>query len=252
MWELRDQQARWESPDLSATVDLGHPDAGLAVAHTRLGSARIPLHHIHLGGLKSRGPQWQEPLQDAWTRGDDLFAAYHPRQLHANQLEVYWRILRGVSVPAVEWIVSVHTGLLDDLPTTWMRSTLPATHLRWLPFGPGATRELPVTPANPVGPELVGLACGDAPGAVLAELPGGGQYLEAVHPADYSAVEVSAANGGRIIRSRLFPDRLEKGVIRRARLRGWFLPPVHSPDSNLELATTLLRQFSESTPPLTT
>jgi hypothetical protein len=54
----------------------------------------------------------------------------------------------------------------------------------------------------------------------FGQLPGG--YLEMVHPADFDHVEFEPGPNPGILRSRfkLFEEHLEKGVIRRARVRG--------------------------------
>jgi hypothetical protein len=72
-------------------------------------------------------------------------------------------------------------------------------------------------------------------------------YAEMVHPTDF----VSAEANGRpptCVRSTLFPEGLEKGVIRRARICGWFLPT----ENDLETAVELAKQFVDEPLPLTT
>ena len=50
------------------------------------------------------------------------------------------------------------------------------------------------------------------------------------------------------ITSKLFPERLEKGVIRRGRICAWFLPR----EADLAIAAELFRRFVSQPPPLTT
>jgi hypothetical protein len=46
----------------------------------------------------------------------------------------------------------------------------------------------------------------------------------------------------------LFPERLEKGVIRLARICGWFMPA----ENDLATAVELAKRFVAEPPPLTT
>ena len=50
-----------------------------------------------------------------------------------------------------------------------------------------------------------------------------------------------------MLRATLFPERLEKGVIRRGRVCGWFMPV----ENDLETAVRLARAFVEEPLPLT-
>jgi hypothetical protein len=71
-------------------------------------------------------------------------------------------------------------------------------------------------------------------------------YAEMVHPTDFVMAE---ADGGQCYaRSTLFPERLEKGVIRRGRVCGWFLPT----ENDLATAVELASQFVDEPLPLTT
>jgi hypothetical protein len=144
-------------------------------------------------------------------------------------------------------IVSVQTNLLDSDPSILATSVLPIECILRLQ-GPAADQfELlsiddptpqPATPA------------GDA-GLLLFRLAGGRlSYVEMVHPADFCGVSVTVEDALKHwVRSsfQLFPERLEKGVIRRARLRGCFLPR----NGDRTGAVTLYREFAASAPPLT-
>ena len=79
-------------------------------------------------------------------------------------------------------------------------------------------------------------------------LPSQVSYVEMVHPSDFRTVELTWRDGQAAVRTPLFADRLEKGVIRRGRVRGWL---VSSP-GDLAAAERLFREFAESEPPLTT
>jgi hypothetical protein len=72
-----------------------------------------------------------------------------------------------------------------------------------------------------------------------------------VHPSDFYQGTVALVDKTSAVcesRIRLFPDALEKGVIRCARVRGYFLPRAN----DLESAQVLFQEFARSQPPLTT
>jgi hypothetical protein len=72
--------------------------------------------------------------------------------------------------------------------------------------------------------------------------------LEAVFPTDFIATEPASATAGGVAWNRLlFGEQLEKGVIRRARIAGWFLPR----ENDLTIALRLWGEFCNSPPPLT-
>jgi hypothetical protein len=75
-------------------------------------------------------------------------------------------------------------------------------------------------------------------------------YAELPLPADCSSAEVEFSFPEarvRLVRTRLVADRLEKGVIRRARICGWFLPS----ENDLAAAVELAKQFVDEPLPLT-
>ena len=72
-------------------------------------------------------------------------------------------------------------------------------------------------------------------------------YAEMVHPSDFVERRAALKNESWFCESVLFPERLEKGVIRRARISGWFLPA----ENDLAIAVNLARQFVAEPLPLT-
>lgn len=77
----------------------------------------------------------------------------------------------------------------------------------------------------------------------------GVSYAQAVHPSDFVSAtiitdEISGLWG---VASTLLPEHLEKGVIRRARICGWFLPAKN----DLQAAAALAQQFVDEPLPLT-
>jgi hypothetical protein len=73
-------------------------------------------------------------------------------------------------------------------------------------------------------------------------------YTQMVHPSDFAGANV-ALDGRQpmVVSSTLFPERLEKGVIRRGRVCGWVMPV----ENDLETAVKLAREFVDEPLPLT-
>ena len=145
-------------------------------------------------------------------------------------------------------IVSMQTSLLDSNPETVVATGMPIGDV----WGPGETVEstqqleynqfpLTVTTADDSHrPSLVIYQPRDTPFA----------YVEMVHPADFVATQVELNKWGESwATTRLFSERLEKGVIRRARIAGWHLPRKSNVHRS---ARELYTQFAAEPLPLTT
>ena len=71
------------------------------------------------------------------------------------------------------------------------------------------------------------------------------------HPTDFVSTELTHQDhmhGWNFFATKLLAERLEKGVIRRARICGWFLPA----ENDLSVAVELAKQFIDEPLPLTT
>jgi hypothetical protein len=214
-WRLIGQRAALTFGNLSANIDLRAFDLGLHDV-TWAGS---PLDTRVLGMGLPLVVDKQPAISESYIRGNDLIASFERPGPLAAVPQVYWRV-RPESAPStigVELIVSMRTDLLDSQPETRVVTE----------FGLAALRNQPVR---------------------IIDLPGGASYFQLVHPDDVFAVEERFANGRYRITTTLFPERLEKGVIRRARICGWFLPT----ENDLAVVVELARQFVAEPPPLTT
>ena len=141
----------------------------------------------------------------------------------------------------MELVISVQTHLLDIDPALGIRSQLEVSEV--------------LQCAN-TGPMRFELVAGPSPGSkgpYLSRLADGRtSYLQMVHPSDGcempdAGCEMRDAEHTVVLRHRLFPERLEKGVIRRGRLRGIFLSRHH----DIEVAAACYDEFVDSSPPLT-
>lgn len=185
---------------------------------------------------------------DLYVRGADLVADFAPAGPDRIAPQIYWRAScedRGVVV-RIELVLSVRTELLDSDPTwsfasfvieseLFHASALEARRFQKIAagkrtFGPDESRD-----------HLF----------VFRQRALGLSYAEMIHPTDFVAAEVTSATpDGQpplFLESKLFPEHLEKGVIRRGRICGWFLPA----EGDLETAVRLAKRFVDEPLPLT-
>ena len=246
MWKLDGTHATLDTPEFAASLDLAQPHLGLKVA--------TPQRDGHISS-RSEGqilqvhfplPPRAEDVQDCWTRGADLVVTYSQRSGRQVTSEIYWRLVRSCTdMFGTELILSVQTDLLDASPTTSASSQIPAAEAYWLrnPESLESGSYLRSTDS------LLQIDRAAGQGLFVFRIAGSPfSYVEMVHPTDFCSATVHWDDGAALLRWQLFPDSLEKGVIRRARLRGLFV----SQDNDLANAVRCFQEFAASPPPLTT
>lgn len=160
-------------------------------------------------------------ISESYQRGTDLILTFAPTDDEVRT-QLYYRILTvpGEDRFGVEWIVSLQTERLDSRP-------------RFV----STTR---VTVGGPIEP------MGQPPHAWIALLAGTRySVVELLAPVDVAALDLDDPGRSRI---EWRVERLEKGVIRRARARLFVVPTVGA----AEFARTALRDLLAAPPPLTT
>lgn len=245
MWQLAGTSAVWTSPELFARVDLLHPEAGLHDVRVReqplSGASFLRVETQHAGKGK-------ESLLDAYVRGCDLIATFAQTPARPIRPQIYWRALaheNGQQLGGLELIVSTQTSLLDadTSLTTW--SCVPAGEVLQLRDHLAAQFSRLISLPTEVTTE-------NGPGLFLFRPPHADwSYVEMVYPTDFAAARLLAEEGATgLVRltNTLFAERLEKGVIRRGRIRGVFL--ARSGDESAALA--VYDSFVASPLPLTT
>lgn len=249
LWTLSGNRGNLSLPGHRAMVDAEHPEHGLHV--TRVAGHMLPRNEllgVQLSALAAGEPV---VLIEAYGRGADLIATYAETPSQPARVQIYWRVIRERMPRPALWCVdlqvSVQTNLLDLHPQLDSRSRLPVAEVLRLahvdveefePLSapPGATVQL--SPDDGTGCLLLRTAESDL------------SYVEMVYPSDFagSAVRIDARDGTVQVTQRLFAESLEKGVIRRARIRGAYL----SRDGDVAAAAQLYREFVAEPPPLTT
>jgi hypothetical protein len=254
-WRIDGNIACLESNKLRCEVDILNPPSGLkilaaegAIIHdTTL--FRVGLPHSTIN-----------PVVDFFARGNDLVAIYSETAEHPFRAQIYWRsvpsaITQGSgrsldrateSFAALELILSIQTNLLDADPTLTVETELSAIQVSHLVDSQTERlTDLQIADSPVVLSPADGLGCfhfrlADSPLA----------YTEMVHPADFhrSTLERSAADSNALrLTHQLFAQRLEKGVILRSRIRGFFMPAETEP----AVLVRAYQDFATSDPPLT-
>ena len=242
-WRLDARTASLRLARLSAVV---HPlKPGLGLGELRIDGRPISAACCPLGvELFGAAPTAPTSIEE-YVRGGDLVATYADCPAPALRSQIYWRASSHRTegaIAAIELVISVQTSLLDSSPRLATRSLLCVD-------------------------EAVCLSSADAAKRIeegksscylyrLAETPF--SYAEMVHPAQFqeSAIEVPAKPNAKHdavpnrleLRHQLFSERLEKGVILRARVLGVFLDR----QGDSEAAARHYQAFLAAEPPLTT
>lgn len=260
-WQIDGQLVRFQQEGFAAQLTLAKPYEGLHVSFESLPSFNV------LGvSIDNRQPSEPTKPLDFYSRGDDLVVTY-PESPDAVRTQIYWHWAPGATtdgaagLPGFELRVSVQTHLLDSSPKIGVHSQLPASEvIECRGLDPGEYRAIPQTDSYPLAPP-------EEPclqGLIFRLDDSDFSYAQLLHPSDVltqseasacqvpsqTLVEVEsqhAANQPRCS-SRLFFEPLEKGVIRRARVRGIFVPR----ENDLESVAACGQRFVEQKLPLTT
>ena len=182
-----------------------------------------PLSGVQLLGIDSRPGVAEESILDRYIRGNDLVARYAQTEQRPVSPEVYWRAFTEANISGIDLIVSMQTDRLESDPSISIGNLLPAG-------------------------QFVKGAVGEA-GALFRPEHSDVSLLLAAHPSDCELLQTDAAPEGKsTISFVLFRPGLEKGVIRRGRLRAAFLPRAN----DQTLAGEQYHEFLTSQLPLTT
>jgi hypothetical protein len=225
-WKCEGQRAAVSLGDWTAHLDLSQPSAGLH--DVRFGEQPLTARIFQIDPREGAAPV-EIPVEiiDSYTRGEDLVVTYAETEQLPVRQQVYWRAFTEKSpagtIAGIDLIISMQTSLLYSDPTLSVVSEFPD----------GSTTRV-IDGGTLILHRLDGLACSIA---------------HCVHPTDCEQAEIiQAESGGAIASYRLFDPGLEKGVIRRARLRTALLP--RADDEQQALAA--YESLTAAAPPLTT
>ena len=237
-WAIQADRAELNSGSLHGVVNLCQPDQG--VHQLRLDDTPFP---GQLLGVDLNASQAAETPSDHYVRANDLIVTYQQAGERTVRTQLYWRSLPKGQSPAVgvELLVSVQTSLLDSDPAAHLTTRLPAQQVLCLS---GDDRWQCYSPSDLNGLQTLGNS-----GAILFRpIDVGFSYAQLVHPFDLVSSQLSIDSHQIQLGQKLFSGHLEKGVIRRGRVRGVLLPRE---DDQLH-ALRCLDELLTSEPPLTT
>jgi hypothetical protein len=246
-WRLEDGRAVLSSGMLQGEVGFD-----------QLGVRFVPLRwngreQLDICVLGASGPHFRDKplleIPEAYVRGCDLVVTYAKVPPHQISPQFYWRASWHAEFQAagIELIFSMQTELLDSRPQTSITSYGDTVHMFHADQLDAARFETLTRPSVAPG-HLFDRSQSAEHLLVWRDEQHGFSYAEMVHPTDFVSARIWPDAKPWNLESELFPDSLEKGVIRRARIAGWFMPA----ENDLQVAVELARQFVAEPPPLTT
>lgn len=244
LWQLSGFAAQLQAASLVARIDLQSPALGLKGLTWKSAPLIGSVLGIDLSQSSKIHGKSIGALVDGFARGSDLVAKYPETQSQPFTLEVYWRVAATESDQVqIDAIVSLQTSLLECYPTVQTITSLAAQEAWFVPSSGSKARLL----AHEVSPEQT-TSSDEFAGVVLRSADRSWSYLEMTHPEDLGTWQADCEESGKWRLQRLLGGEFqEKGVIRRLRVRGVFLPQ----EEDIEIASRLLREFASSPSPLT-
>ncbi len=249
MWHLDENKAVLKSPTFAIEIDIHAPQSG-AVLNQANGTAWRGgnLLRIH---SKSSDEVGDPKCESVHRRGPDLVVDYRMSKVPEFTWQVYWRALTDLDSPTVlggvELILSVQTELLDSDPRMLVESRLNDSRVFHIESGGHA----PVEAIEVAASDIQSPVKLNPPGILLTRpYEASCSYLELVHPSDFIDVEIVRTSPDAsefTSRFTMFEAPLEKGVIRRGRLRALLLPRQADTDA----ARSCYQQFVAAPIPLT-
>ena len=218
-WSLQANKATLDSTDFSASINLLDPGSGI----TNIQYCGSVIEGFVLGIAPSEHKiQAPGEIADAYVRGTDLVVTYTQTDDRPFALQIYWRLnFFDDDVVQIDGIVSLQTCLLESFPLIAAQTEVSSE----IAAGPGA-------------------------GILVRGHNSAWSYAELVQPEDRrDSPSIDALDTSRVaICHKLGGQFLEKGVIRRLRLRGLFMPR----DDDAQLADKYLTSLETEELPLTT
>jgi hypothetical protein len=249
---MTQQVVCWELNGPGATVKCGalqgfarYDSDGLDFVVTKWNQRPAP----GLSIFCSPGPaqlSGQMAVTERYIRGQDFIASGSPAGAQQIAPHVYWRSAwhEGRKAARLELVLSAQTDLLDSAPSWPIISCVRDATL----LHRDLQRDTDFKDISGVAANFTSPASNEQ--LFLFRIPSlGFSFAQMVHPSDFVSADVPLDGQPLlVVDSVLFPERLEKGVIRRGRICGWFMPI----DNDLENAAQLAREFVDEPLPLTT
>ena len=224
-WELKNETATAKTHTLTATFDASKPYRGLAVSFGKAEPIRL------FSFLLS------EPPIEQYVRGNDLVSKYPARNSDLVSYTTYYRLSEDGR--GIDFILSAQTSLLDSAPLTQVVSEFADAGLLFKPSESSPLRPVEGEQVFPTStcPQFFLVRPNEQPDHSIALM---------IHPTDFHRGNVRLEPLPTVSLS-LFPSALEKGVIRRGKLK------MHLVDrgNDVGIAEKLFDELEAAAPPLT-
>lgn len=229
MWQFDPQlrTALLSRSSYQASLDMNWPQRGLVPPSLPPGSDSE--HHCALQ-LEGLSPSAPFPPELAYSRGNDLVATY-PTTPERISMQVYWRIVSssaGCSAEGIEIVPSLQTDRLDATMRLTVSSRLNAGDL-FVGSDSQAPRFQSLTPDSTSAASFTS----NPQIFLFRRRDSATSYVELIYPSDdiasswgWSGKPTGSASQATIEHRIEWPF-LEKGVIRRCRLRSLTVPRVN-------------------------
>ena len=224
-WEIEKQSATAKTDSLAVTFDASKPYRGLAV---KFGDSADPVRLFSF--LLS------EPPIEQYVRENDLVSKYPARNSDLVSYTTYYRLSEDGR--GIDFILSAQTSLLDSAPLTQVVSEFADSELL---FKPETTSLRPVEGEQvfptPACPQFFLIRPQNQPDHSIVLM---------IHPTDFHRGNVRLDPVPTVSLS-LFPNALEKGVIRRGTLKIQLVDRANDEAT----AEKLYDELEAAAPPLT-
>lgn len=239
-WKLAGHRAELATDKLQLTIDVSQPRAGIS----GLDFADQSLTGLRPLQITAHPPVTTESVIESYVRGPDLIVTYAQLPARTVRPQLYYHALDAAELSddrsaGVELVIGMQTSLLDSDPVCSSVTEAAADELYalttsgdWERLGPG-DQEVSVL---------------DLTGAFVFRLrESKASYVELILPADFQGAQLRRPADLFQLSYQLFPEFLEKGVIRKGRVWGVLTPR----ERDLETAGRCVQQLVAAPPPLT-
>ncbi|MCC6508785.1 MAG: hypothetical protein IT423_06740 [Pirellulaceae bacterium] len=210
-WSVTGQMATLDSADWQWSLDMSQPNSGVACRYTCAQSRLMLGHLLKVNPIPGHACQ----IDDWFARGSDLMVRYGQSNADQFAFQLDYRAVPSADSSTGQFLspgkqscgldiwLSVQTQLLDSYPTLELSNQV--SDSQWKAFdGDGLAID---GDASLVHNAVGMLTCQSQRGSIAI----------LIHPSDQPQTELLTGEG--ITRLRLFGNFMEKGVIRRARVR---------------------------------
>jgi hypothetical protein len=229
-WQLNDNVATFVVSQLRGTIDLSRPEMGIAISELDRSTHRV------LGATFPESSKVN--LRESYVRGADLIALYPQTNARPFNVQLQYRLDETNGVVSIEQWISNYTFSLDTHPIVDV-SLFDLGECMGIDYYCFDNDVLKQVEANSLQPET-------PVAAIVKTCHDDNSLVAMIHPCDQDDTTVFASDSS--LNVKLFGQFMEKGVIRRARLKlcVYRRSRVHRPIAEM------YQEFAASELPLTT